>query len=46
MARSLKTTTFYGAFELDAETGMQIGHELSVIEWRAGRQELPIDKTG
>ncbi len=46
MARSLKTTTFYGAFELDAETGMQIGHELSVIEWKAGRQELLIDGAG
>lgn len=46
LARSLKTTTFYGAFELDAETGVQIGHELSVIEWKDGHQELLIDAAG
>ena len=39
LARSLRATTFYGAFELDAETGIQIGHALSTIEWRAGRQQ-------
>jgi hypothetical protein len=38
-ARSLKTTTFFGGFELD-ETGLQTGHRLSVVRWRAGRQEL------
>jgi ABC-type branched-subunit amino acid transport system substrate-binding protein len=39
-ARKLRTTTFFGAFELDPETGIQRGHRLAVIEWRRGRQEL------
>jgi ABC-type branched-subunit amino acid transport system substrate-binding protein len=38
-ARSLRTTTFFGAFELDA-SGLQIWHRLSVIRWHRGRQEL------
>jgi ABC-type branched-subunit amino acid transport system substrate-binding protein len=38
-ARGLATTTFFGGFELD-ETGLQIGHRLAVVQWRAGRQEL------
>jgi ABC-type branched-subunit amino acid transport system substrate-binding protein len=38
-ARSLSTSTFFGGFELD-ETGLQVGHRLSVVRWRAGRQEL------
>jgi hypothetical protein len=38
-ARALCTTTFFGAFELDAG-GLQVGHRLSVIRWRSGRQEL------
>jgi hypothetical protein len=33
------TSTFFGAFELD-ETGLQVGHRLSVVRWRGGRQEL------
>ena len=33
------TTTFFGRFELD-ETGLQVGHQLSVVRWRGGRQEL------
>jgi ABC-type branched-subunit amino acid transport system substrate-binding protein len=39
-ARMLGTTTFYGAFELDAATGIQRGHRLCVVRWRGGRQEL------
>jgi hypothetical protein len=38
-ARSLSTNTFFGAFELDA-SGLQVGHRLSVVRWRGGRQEL------
>jgi ABC-type branched-subunit amino acid transport system substrate-binding protein len=38
-ARTLSTSTFFGRFELDA-TGLQVGHRLSVVRWRAGRQEL------
>jgi hypothetical protein len=40
-ARRLSTSTFFGRFELD-ETGLQIGHRLSVVNWRAGRQELAL----
>lgn len=40
IARSLRTTTFYGAFELDDQSGMQCGHQLCVVRWRGGRQEL------
>jgi Periplasmic binding protein len=38
-ARSLTTETFFGRFALD-DTGLQVGHQLSVVRWRAGRQEL------
>ena len=38
-ARSLSTSTFFGGFELD-EAGLQVGHRLSVVRWRAGNQEL------
>jgi ABC-type branched-subunit amino acid transport system substrate-binding protein len=38
-ARTLSTDTFFGRFELD-ETGLQTGHELSVVQWRRGRQTL------
>jgi ABC-type branched-subunit amino acid transport system substrate-binding protein len=38
-ARRLSTSTFFGAFELD-ETGLQVGHQLSVVRWQGGRQEL------
>lgn len=39
-ARRLRTTTFFGAFELDPETGVQRGHRLAVIQWRRGRRAL------
>jgi ABC-type branched-subunit amino acid transport system substrate-binding protein len=38
-ARSLSTSTFFGRFELD-ETGLQVGHRLSVVRWLGGRQQL------
>jgi len=38
-ARALRTTTFFGAFELD-ETGLQRGHRLPVVRWQDGRREL------
>jgi ABC-type branched-subunit amino acid transport system substrate-binding protein len=37
--RRFRTETFFGRFALD-DTGLQVGHELSVVRWRAGRQEL------
>ena len=39
-ARRLRTTTFFGAFELDPATGLQRGHSLSVVRWSRARQEL------
>ena len=39
-ARRLRTTTFFGAFELDPATGLQRGHRLSVVRWGRTRQEL------
>ena len=39
-ARRLRTTTFFGAFELDPATGLQRGHALSVVRWSRARQEL------
>ena len=38
-ARALRTTTFFGAFEL-APDGLQRGHRLAVVRWHGGRQEL------
>ncbi len=38
-ARRLRTTTFFGAFELDG-TGLQVGHRLAVVRWHGGRREL------
>jgi ABC-type branched-subunit amino acid transport system substrate-binding protein len=38
-ARTLRTETFFGRFELD-ETGIQVGHRLSVVRWRGDRQQL------
>jgi ABC-type branched-subunit amino acid transport system substrate-binding protein len=38
-ALDLRTTTFFGAFQLDA-SGLQVGHRLSVVHWRSGRREL------
>ena len=37
--RSFSTETFFGRFELGAD-GVQVGHRLSVVRWRAGLQEL------
>jgi hypothetical protein len=39
-ASMLRTSTFYGAFELDPGTGIQQGHRLCVVRWRGGRQQL------
>lgn len=37
--RRLRTTTFFGGFQL-GEDGLQVGHRLSVVQWRGGRREL------
>jgi hypothetical protein len=38
-AHELETETFFGAFRL-APDGLQVGHRLSVVQWRRGRREL------
>jgi ABC-type branched-subunit amino acid transport system substrate-binding protein len=38
-ARALRTTTFFGAFELDPD-GLQVGHRLAVVRWQSGGHEL------
>jgi ABC-type branched-subunit amino acid transport system substrate-binding protein len=38
-ARGLRTTTFFGAFEL-GEDGLQVGHRLAVVQWQGGRPAL------
>ncbi|HEY4000890.1 MAG TPA: ABC transporter substrate-binding protein [Candidatus Xenobia bacterium] len=37
-ARSLDIETFYGRFRLDPE-GRQVGHQVRLVRWHAGRQE-------
>ena len=39
-ARKLRTTTFFGRFELDPATGLQRGHQLAVVRWRRGKRTL------
>ncbi len=39
-ARRLKTTTFFGRFELDPASGLQRGHRLAVVRWRRGKRTL------
>ena len=39
VARRLRTTTFFGGFELGPD-GLQVGHHLSAVQWRGGRREL------
>lgn len=39
-ARRLRTTTFFGSFELDPQEGVQRGHRLAVVRWRAAQQDL------
>jgi hypothetical protein len=41
-ARRLKTATFFGDFELD-ETGLQVGHALSVVRRRGRGHELVLE---
>lgn len=38
-ARQLRTITFFGGFDLGTD-GLQVGHRLSVVQWRNGRREL------
>ena len=40
VARALRTSTLFGDFELDPDSGEQRGHRMGVIQWREGRQHL------
>jgi ABC-type branched-subunit amino acid transport system substrate-binding protein len=44
-AQRLETSTFFGAFALDPESGIQRGHRLAVVRWRHGEQELILANT-
>ena len=37
-ASTLDLSTFYGRFRLDDATGQQVGHELVVVQWQAGKK--------
>jgi branched-chain amino acid transport system substrate-binding protein len=37
-ASDLNCNTFYGRFRIDSRTGMQTGHRVLLIRWRAGRK--------
>jgi len=37
-ASDLNCNTFYGGFRIDSRTGMQTGHRVLLIRWRAGRK--------
>ena len=39
-ASSLKFSTFYGNFEIDPETGAQIGRETLLVQWHEGRKVI------
>ncbi len=46
-AASLEVTTLFGPFRIDSGTGMQVGHEMLLVEWVRGRRrmiELPPSK--
>jgi branched-chain amino acid transport system substrate-binding protein len=35
-ARRLECTTLYGGFRLDAASGLQVGHEVLIVQWQDG----------
>lgn len=39
-AARLRCTTLYGAFDLDPETGIQIGHEVLTVQWQDGKRQV------
>jgi branched-chain amino acid transport system substrate-binding protein len=39
-AGRLRFSTFYGAFQIDSETGRQIGRETLLVQWQAGRKVI------
>jgi len=39
-ACALDSTTFFGRFRIDPRTGRQVGHEMVLVQWRAGRKRI------
>ena len=39
-ASRLKFSTFYGDFQIDGETGRQVGRETLLVQWQAGRKVI------
>ena len=39
-AACLKFSTFYGNFEIDGETGRQIGRETLLVQWQRDRKVI------
>jgi hypothetical protein len=39
-AEALTCRTFYGDFRLDADTGVQVGHEAMLVQWQAGEKKI------
>jgi branched-chain amino acid transport system substrate-binding protein len=37
-ARALDCATFFGRFRIDPATGLQVGHEVVLVQWRRGRK--------
>ena len=35
-ARQLECTTLYGGFRLDPESGLQVGHDVLIVQWQNG----------
>src|SRR5438067_1072942 len=39
-ATNLEVTTLFGPFRIDSGTGMQVGHEMLLVEWVRGRRHM------
>lgn len=39
-AHRLECTTLYGGFRLDAETGLQVGHDVLIVQWQNGERRV------
>jgi branched-chain amino acid transport system substrate-binding protein len=40
VASDLDVRTLFGRFRLDAETGVQVGHEVLVVQWQSGARRV------
>ena len=45
-ASGLKFSTFYGNFEIDGQTGLQVGRETLLVQWQHGKKVIvwPLDQ--